>query len=92
MPAASSPGVTRHHCEALLSYVESLWLYFVLVSGIIIVPGMGMMFVMANGLTTGRRAGLLATSGLMLGGAAHTVIGSLLVAGLSTLIPRSRLR
>ncbi len=77
----------RFRTAVPLSYIESLWLYFVLVSGIIIVPGMDMMFVMANGLTMGRRAAMLATAGLMLGGAAHTVIGSLLVAGLSTLIP-----
>lgn len=70
-----------------MDFAQSLWLYFVLVFGIIVVPGMDMMFVLANALTLGRRAGLLATFGLMLGGAAHTVIGSVAVAGLSTLIP-----
>jgi threonine/homoserine/homoserine lactone efflux protein len=70
-----------------MDFATSLWLFFVLVLGIIVVPGMDMMFVLANALTLGRRAGLLATVGLMLGGAAHTVIGSVAVAGLSTLIP-----
>lgn len=70
-----------------MDFAQSLWLYFVLVFGIIVVPGMDMMFVLANALTLGRHAGLLATFGLMLGGAAHTVIGSVAVAGLSTLIP-----
>jgi len=70
-----------------MSYAESLWLYFALVFGIIVVPGIDMMFVMAASLSRGRRAGLMATLGLMLGGAAHTVIGSVLVVGLSTLVP-----
>ena len=59
-----------------MSYVESLWLYTVLVFGIIIVPGMDMLFVVTNALTGGRQVGLAATSGIMLGGAAHTLFGA----------------
>ena len=59
-----------------MSYSQSLWLYTVLVGGIIIVPGMDMLFVVTNALTGGRQAGLAATSGIMLGGAAHTLFGA----------------
>jgi threonine/homoserine/homoserine lactone efflux protein len=70
-----------------MTYMENLWLFFLLLTGIIVVPGMDMMFVLANALTRGRRAGLAATFGLMVGGACHTVFGTVAVAGLSKLIP-----
>ena len=52
-----------------MTYAENLWLFSLLLAGIIVVPGMDMIFVIANGLTGGRRAGIAATSGIMLGGA-----------------------
>ena len=70
-----------------MTYFEHLWLYFALVAGIVIVPDMDMLFVLANALVGGRRAGMAATAGIMLGGAAHTVIGLALVIVLATLIP-----
>lgn len=54
-----------------MTYTQNLWLYFTLLFGIILVPGMDMFFVLANTLTNGRRAGLAATAGIMLGGAVH---------------------
>ncbi|TPP10314.1 LysE family translocator [Rhizobium glycinendophyticum] len=70
-----------------MTYAENLWLFTLLLTGIIIVPGMDMLFVLANALTGGRRAGLAATSGMMAGGVCHTVFGTVAVAALSTLIP-----
>jgi len=70
-----------------MTYIENLWLFFLLLTGIIVVPGMDMMFVLANALTGGRRKGLAATLGLMVGGACHTLFGMVAVAGLSKLIP-----
>lgn len=70
-----------------MTYVENLSLFFVLLTGIIAVPGMDMIFVLANALTGGRRAGLAATFGMVAGGACHTLFGTLAVAGLSRLIP-----
>lgn len=58
-----------------MTYSENLWLYTAFVFGIIIVPGMDMVFVLTNALTGGRRCGLAATAGIMLGGAAHTLFG-----------------
>jgi threonine/homoserine/homoserine lactone efflux protein len=68
-------------------YLEHLWLFLVLLAGIITVPGMDMMFVLANALTGGRRAGLAATFGMMVGGVCHTLFGSIAVAGLTRIIP-----
>jgi threonine/homoserine/homoserine lactone efflux protein len=70
-----------------MSYTGNLWLFFILLFGIIIVPGMDMMFVIANALTGGRRLGLAATAGVMLGGAVHTLFGAVGVGVLLKLAP-----
>lgn len=54
--------------------LSHLWLFALLVVGIIVVPGMDMAFVMARALTDGPRGGWLAVIGLVAGGAAHTFI------------------
>jgi threonine/homoserine/homoserine lactone efflux protein len=68
-----------------MTYAQNLWIYFILLFGIIIVPGMDMFFVIANGLTGGRVRALAATAGVMLGGVFHTVFGGLSVGVLKTL-------
>ena len=70
-----------------MSYIENLWLFLVLLIGIIVVPGMDMMFVLANALTGGRRMGLAATLGIMAGGAAHTLFGAVGVGIVLKLVP-----
>lgn len=54
-----------------------LWLFFLFVFGIVIVPGMDMTVVLANALGGGRRDGLLATFGVMAGGVCHVIVGAL---------------
>ncbi len=71
-----------------MSYPEALWIFFILLAGIIIVPGMDMIYVMANALTGGRKAGLTATFGIMAGGAFHTAFGVFAVVGMSQLVPQ----
>jgi threonine/homoserine/homoserine lactone efflux protein len=71
-----------------MTYPEALWIFFILLAGIIIVPGMDMIYVMANALTGGRRAGLTATFGIMTGGAFHTLFGVFAVVGMSRLVPQ----
>lgn len=70
-----------------MTYEQNVWLYFVLLLGIIIVPGMDMFFVIANSLTGGRARGLMATAGIMLGGIAHTVFGAVGVSALLISFP-----
>jgi threonine/homoserine/homoserine lactone efflux protein len=69
-----------------MDYAQSLWIFSILLFGIIVVPGMDMFFVLANALTRGRRAGLSAVGGIMLGGAVHTLFGALAV-GVLTRLP-----
>ena len=40
-----------------MTYTANLWLFLTLLFGIIIIPDMDMMFVLANALMGGRRAG-----------------------------------
>lgn len=71
-----------------MTYAQNIWLYFVLLFGIIIVPGMDMFFVIANSLAGGWSRGLAATLGVNLGGVFHTIFGAFFVGVLTTLAPR----
>ncbi|TWB15686.1 threonine/homoserine/homoserine lactone efflux protein [Rhizobium sp. ERR 1071] len=66
---------------------ENLWLFFILLLGIIIVPGMDMLFVLANSLTGGSNRGLAATGGIMLGGAVHSLNGAVGIGLLMHFVP-----
>lgn len=68
-----------------MDYAQALWIYLILLFGIIVVPGMDMFFVLANALTRGRRAGFSAVGGIMVGGAVHTLFGALAVGALTQL-------
>jgi threonine/homoserine/homoserine lactone efflux protein len=63
--------------EFMIADFSHLWLFFLLVAGIIILPGMDMAYVMASSLTGGRRSGMAAVSGVVAGGAVHVVMGVL---------------
>ncbi|WP_159946889.1 LysE family translocator [Rhizobium sp. 18065] len=71
-----------------MSYAENLWLFLLLLTGIVIVPGMDMIYVLASALSGGKRAGLAATGGMMAGGAIHTVFGTLGTGALVALVPQ----
>ena len=71
-----------------MTYSENLWLFFLLVAGIVVVPGMDMVFVLASSLSGGRKAGLSATLGIMAGGLVHTLYAALGVGVLLHFAPR----
>jgi threonine/homoserine/homoserine lactone efflux protein len=48
-----------------------LWLFFLMVLGIVAVPGMDMAYIVGSSLQGGRRAGLLAVAGVMAGAVFH---------------------
>ncbi|KNY35922.1 MULTISPECIES: LysE family translocator [unclassified Agrobacterium] len=70
-----------------MSYAENLWLFFLLLFGIIILPGMDMLFVLASALTGGRKTGLSAASGMSAGGIVHSLYGAAGVGLLATWMP-----
>ena len=69
-----------------MDYAQALWLFTLLVFGIIVVPGMDMFYILANTLTGGRRLGFAALAGVMLGGAVHALFGTIAV-GVLTQLP-----
>lgn len=61
----------------LLPDLSHLWLFFVLVLGIIVLPGMDMAFVLGSTLVDGLRGGAAALAGIVAGGMAHTAMAAL---------------
>ncbi len=53
-----------------------LWLFFVMVFSVVLLPGLDMAFVLASSLVGGRRSGLMATAGIVAGGICHVVMGA----------------
>jgi threonine/homoserine/homoserine lactone efflux protein len=70
-----------------MNETANLWLYFLVVFGIIVLPGLDMAFVVANSLTGGNRAGFAAVAGIVAGGVCHVVMGALGIAAILTLWP-----
>ncbi|WP_019564122.1 LysE family translocator [Agrobacterium sp. 10MFCol1.1] len=70
-----------------MSYAENLWLFFLVLFGIIILPGMDMLFVLASALTGGKRTGLSAASGMSAGGMVHSLYGAFGVGMLAAWMP-----
>jgi threonine/homoserine/homoserine lactone efflux protein len=64
-----------------------LWLFFVMVFGVILLPGLDMAYVMASSLVGGWRRGLVATAGVVAGGACHVVMAMLGVMTLLRVVP-----
>jgi threonine/homoserine/homoserine lactone efflux protein len=70
-----------------MSYTDNLWLFFTLVFGIILVPGMDMVLVMSNAMTGGRRAGFATIAGIIAGGVVHTVYAVIGVGAVMRFVP-----
>ena len=64
-----------------------LWLFFLVVFGVIALPGMDMAFVLASSVTGGRPAGAAAIAGIVAGGVCHVVMGALGVAAILAVLP-----
>lgn len=60
-----------------LAHTSQLWLFFVLVFGIIVLPGMDMAFVLGSTLVDGLKGGVAALAGIVAGGVAHTAMAAL---------------
>lgn len=66
-----------------MTYAANLWLFFIVLFGVIVLPGLDMAFVLASSMVDGRRAGLAAVGGIIVGGFCHVLMAAL---GLSVLI------
>ncbi|MHA4871499.1 LysE family translocator [Duganella sp. PWIR1] len=63
-----------------MSQTANLWLYFIVVFGVIALPGLDMAFVMGSSMLGGRRSGMAAVAGIMAGGVCHLCMSALGVA------------
>ncbi|MBV8465970.1 MAG: LysE family translocator [Burkholderiales bacterium] len=70
-----------------MNAANNLWLYFLLVFGVIVLPGMDMAFVMGSSMVGGRRAGFAAVAGIVVGGFCHMAIGATGLSVVLKLIP-----
>jgi threonine/homoserine/homoserine lactone efflux protein len=70
-----------------MSHDGPLWLFFVLVFGVVALPGLDMAFVLGSALAGGRGRGLAATAGIVAGGACHVVMAALGISVLVRLLP-----
>lgn len=64
-----------------------LWLYFLAVLAVILLPGMDMAYVMASSLSGGRRGAVSSVLGIASGGAIHVAVGATGMAALMLVVP-----
>ena len=60
-----------------MNYAAQLWFFFVLVFGAVIFPGLDVAFILGSTLTGGRRHGLSAVAGVVVGAACHSIIATM---------------
>ena len=70
-----------------MNHYEQLWLFFALVFGIIVLPGLDMAFVLGSTLAGGRSRGFAAVAGIVAGGICHVVMTALGISVLIKLVP-----
>lgn len=70
-----------------LERTTHLWLFFVLVFGVVLLPGMDMAFVVAKPIAGGRATGLAAVAGIATGGVCHVIMGATGVSVVLRLFP-----
>ena len=70
-----------------MSHVAHLWLFFVIVFGVVILPGLDMAYVMGSALVGGTRAGLSAVAGIVAGAICHVTMAVLGISVLLKVLP-----
>jgi len=66
---------------------SDLWLYFLAVFAVIVLPGMDMAYVLASSVSAGRRGAVASVLGIASGGAIHVVVGATGMAALMVAFP-----
>ena len=70
-----------------MTHFAHLWLFFMLVFGIIVLPGLDMAYILGSALTSGLRTGFTALSGVVAGGVIHVTMGALGISALLEIFP-----
>ncbi|MES2104437.1 MAG: LysE family translocator [Pseudomonadota bacterium] len=71
-----------------MAQMTNLFLFFAVVFGVVVLPGLDMAFVLASSLNGGRRSGLYAVAGIIAGGVCHVAIGALGIAVILNTLPQ----
>ena len=90
LPAAAttaSRGITCAPSATAVQETTHLWLFFVVVFGVIMLPGLDMAFVLASSLVGGRGNGLSATAGIVAGAVVHVTMGALGIVAVLRVVP-----
>ncbi|MEO8672984.1 MAG: LysE family translocator [Tahibacter sp.] len=64
-----------------------LWMFFLVVLAVVLLPGLDMAFVLGSALVGGRRQGLVAVAGIVAGGFCHVAAAALGVGALLRVMP-----
>lgn len=67
--------------------LPELWLFFLVVLAVVILPGMDMAYIAGSSLVGGRRQGLLALAGIVAGGICHVIAAACGIGLLIKLVP-----
>lgn len=70
-----------------MNYDAHLWLFFVLVFGVVLLPGLDMAYVMGSALVGGTRSGLSAVAGVVAGAICHVTMALLGISVLLKVVP-----
>lgn len=70
----------------MVDYAQ-LWLFFVIVFGVVLLPGLDMAYVLGSALSGGRSTGLMAVSGIVAGGVCLVILTTLGIGVLLKAIP-----
>jgi threonine/homoserine/homoserine lactone efflux protein len=70
-----------------MTQFSHLWLFFILVFGVVVLPGMDMAYILGSALTGGLRTGLMALGGIVAAGVYHVLLGTLGIGVLLKLWP-----
>lgn len=66
---------------------SQLWLFFLILLGVVMLPGVDMAYVLGSALSGGRHNGMIAVTGIMAGGVIHVTVGALGLAALINYLP-----
>jgi threonine/homoserine/homoserine lactone efflux protein len=67
---------------------HSLWLYFLLVLGVVALPGMDMAYVVSSALAGGPRGGAAAIAGIVVGGMVHILAATIGITAIVSTFPQ----
>ena len=70
-----------------MTHYAHLWLFAMLVLGVVVLPGLDMAYIMGSAMTGGRRTGFAALAGVIVGGICHVVMTSLGIGVLLRVVP-----